>query len=71
MLLHISNIINAPSVVTSLRSSQVVPVLNFELAEKYVNIRRAFDLLDVNSDGMLSTDELEEQVRERVYFTRH
>jgi len=45
--------------------------LNFELAEKYVNIRRAFDLLDVNSDGMLSTDELEEQVRERVYFTRH
>jgi hypothetical protein len=40
---------------------EVVPVLNIELAEKYVNIRRAFDKLDLNQDGMLSSDELQEQ----------
>jgi len=40
---------------------QIVPVLNVEMAEKYVNIRRAFDKLDLNQDGMLSSDELEEQ----------
>ncbi|GMH70973.1 hypothetical protein TrLO_g7500 [Triparma laevis f. longispina] len=41
---------------------KIVPVLNFELAEKYLRTRNAFDMLDLNGDGMLSTDELEEQV---------
>ena len=40
---------------------EIIPVLNIELAEKYVNIRRAFDKLDLNQDGMLSSDELQEQ----------
>jgi hypothetical protein len=36
-----------------------VPVLNVALAETYLNVRRAFDLLDVDSSESLTNDELE------------
>ena len=38
-----------------------VPILDVNLAEKYVSVRRGFDKLDLNDDGVLSADEIKEQ----------
>jgi len=39
-----------------------VPTLNLQLAEDYVNVKKAFDMLDVNNDNELTLGEIKKQL---------